>query len=102
MMRVQEVGSFLQERANELRPVGGHPPAQLVQIANDLGIHVKLVLRPLNRHDPYHARCELQKHPPQVLIYRNSATAADVPVSPTDEHLLSSRNLSTTLRHRAS
>lgn len=91
MMRVQEVTGFLQERASELRPAGGHLPARLVQIANDLGIHVKLVLRPLNRHDPYHARCELQERPPQILIYRNSATAAVAPVSPVDEHLLSSR-----------
>ena len=90
-MRVQEVSDFLQERASELRPAEGHSPARLVQIANDLGIHVKLVLRPLNRHDPYHARCELRERPPQILIYRNSTTAAVAPVSPADEHLLSPR-----------
>ena len=91
MMRVREVGDVLQQRASELRPTGGHLPARLIQIANDLGIHVKLVLRPLDRDAPYHARCELQERPPQILIYRNSATAAVAPVSPADEHLLSSR-----------
>ena len=91
MMRVQEVSGFLQDRASELRPAGRHLPARLVQIANDLGIHVKLVLRPLNGHDPYHARCDLHERPPQILIYRDSATAAVAPVSPADEHLLSSR-----------
>ena len=90
-MRAEAVSDFLQEKASELRPVGGHQPARLVQIANDLGIHVKLVLRPLERNDSYHARCELLERPLQILVYRSSPTAAIAPVSPANEHLLSSR-----------
>ncbi len=91
MTREQEVRSLLQSRARELRPVGERPAAQLVQIANQLGVEVKLVLCPINGKTPYQARCEIHAHSLQIVIYRHSATAAVAPINPSDEHLLSSR-----------
>lgn len=91
MTTVQKVSGFLQEKARDLRPPGRHLPARLIRIANDLGVSVSLVLRPLRPHGTYHARCQLQKQPPQILIYRNSDTAAVAPVTPASEHILTPR-----------
>ena len=91
MMHVQEVDRFLQAKARELRPTSRHLPARVVQIASDLGIDVKLVLRRFSDYGKYSARCELYGRPPQILIYRNSTSAGIATLSPADEHVLSSR-----------
>lgn len=90
MIETNDISRRLQSRAEELRPNAGLSSAPLVRIANDLGIDVRLVLRPLGGPRKVHARCELKSRP-QILVYRHSAAAAVVEVSPAEEHFLSTR-----------
>lgn len=90
MIEIQDVSRSLLERAEELRPAGRSSSAPVVRIAKDLGIDVRLVLRPLDDRRRFDARCELGARP-QIVIYRHSASAAVADVSPAEEHFLSKR-----------
>ena len=90
MIEISDISRCLQDRAEELRPSAGLSSAPLVRIANDLGIDVRLVLRPLDGPRNLHARCELKSRP-QIVVYRHSAASAVAEVSPAEEHFLSTR-----------
>ena len=88
--RAQDIGASLVERAVQLRPSEDQSPARLVRMADELGIDIRLVLRPFDGRTRYDARCELRGRP-KILVYRRSEAAGVAAIGPADEHLLTWR-----------